>query len=294
MLSTKPFSYAGLIIILLLAASCKFLRTPDDTTDVTDTLPKDSAIHRADTLYPPAPPVHVLSQQAVMATLFQQWAAEYQALCHQAFNAARAMLDADLNNNKVILPRAIIVDIDETILDNSPHSARGILEGTTYPEFWDEWCELGKAEAVPGAIEFLNFAKQFGIRIFYVTNRKAHLKEATMRNLTELGFPDVLENHMFFRTAEASKANRRAAISKYYHITMLIGDNLADFSEIFENLTPNRRAEVTDSLSYRFGNRYIVLPNAMYGDWEAALYDYNFSLSDSARTAIRTGWLQSF
>lgn len=294
MINKKSMFFAGFIVILLLFGSCKFQGPAENETETKETLRQDPAISMADTLQHLIPPFHELSQQMILATLFHQWAAEYEALCFQAFNAARAMLDADLKDPKVTLPRAIIVDIDETILDNSPHSARIIREATTYPEFWDEWCNQGKAEAVPGAIEFLNFARQFGVRIIYITNRKAHLKEPTMSNLMELGFPDVTDNHILFRTAETSKAHRRASISKYYHITMLIGDNLADFSEVFENHLPGRRSEIADSLSYRFGNRYIILPNIMYGDWEAALYNYDFSLSDSAKAAVRKGWLESF
>lgn len=236
----------------------------------------------------------LLSNQQMMATLFQQTAAEYRALCYQAFAAARVMLESDLKDKNVNSPRAIIVDIDETLLDNSPHSAKCIEEGTSYPDFWDEWCLKASAKAVPGAVEFLNLARRYGVSIFYITNRKAHLKEATMKNLLDLGFPQVEEKNVMFRTAEASKENRRMEVAKFYHISMLIGDNLADFSNVFELKTIANRIAVTDSLNRMFGKRYIVLPNAMYGDWEGTLYDYDFSLSDSAKLAVRYKRLMSF
>ncbi len=236
----------------------------------------------------------LLSNQQVIATLFQQTAAEYNALCYQAFATARVMLESDLKDKNVNSPRAIIVDIDETLLDNSPHSAKCIEEGTSYPDFWDEWCLKAAAKPVPGAVEFLNLARRYGVSIFYITNRKAHLKEATMKNLIHLGFPQVEEKNVLCRTSESSKENRRLEVAKLHHISMLIGDNLADFSNIFEQKTIENRAAITDSLFRMFGNRYIVLPNAMYGDWEGALYNYDFSLSDSAKLAVRYRLLKSF
>jgi len=235
-----------------------------------------------------------ISEQAVMATLFQQRSAEFRALSYQAFNLARIMLERDLRDNSVNSPRAIIVDIDETLLDNSPHSAKCIENQTSYPDYWDEWCELGVAKALPGAVEFLQLARRYGVSIYYITNRREHLKEATMRNMRELGFPQIEDRHMMFRTAEAGKEKRRMAVARNHHITMLIGDNLNDFSDVFEHKSVKQRAAVTDSLRHEFGRRFIVLPNAMYGDWEGALYDYNFSISDSAKMALRRQWLESF
>jgi hypothetical protein len=66
------------------------------------------------------------------------------------------MLERDLRDDKVNSPRAIIVDIDETLLDNSPHSAKCIENQTSYPDYWEEWCELAIAKPLPGAVEFLN------------------------------------------------------------------------------------------------------------------------------------------
>ncbi len=254
-----------------------------------------SHITLVDSIQPPATSYKMqLSEQAMLAALFHQRAAEYRALCHQAFMAARLMLEIDLLDKSVKSPRAIIVDIDETLIDNSPHQAKCIEEATSYPDFWDEWCNLAQAKAVPGAVEFLIHARKFGVSVFYITNRRDHLKEVTMKNLRDLGFPQVEEKNMYFRTTESSKEGRRQEVAKIYHISMFIGDNLADFSYLFDNKTIEQRAAVVDSLSSAFGRRYIVLPNTMYGDWESALYNYDFSLSDSAKLAVRYMMLQSF
>lgn len=291
----KPFAFFPVLIlfVLLSVQGCFPPFEPRDKPPVNDTLVTDTLA--PDTLTADSLRIFIpISEQALMATLFQQHAAEYRALCYQAFNLARLMLERDLRDNTVNLPRAIIVDIDETLIDNSPHSAKCIENQTSYPDYWDEWCKLGTARAVPGAVEFLKLARNYGVTIYYISNRREHLKEASMRNLRELGFPQIEDRNMMLRTAESGKENRRKIVARNHHISLLIGDNLADFSEVFENKTVEERAFVTDSLRHEFGRRFIVLPNAMYGDWEGALYNNNFAISDSAKLEIRRKWLISF
>ena len=281
-----------ILIKILILPSCFPPFEPKEQDIVSDTIVKEKVPHPDPADFEPV--AIPISEQAVMATLFQQRSAEFRALCYQAFNLARIMLERDLRDDKVNSPRAIILDIDETLLDNSPHSAKCIKNQTSYPAFWDEWCELGVAKALPGAVEFLQLARRYGVSVYYITNRREHLKEATMRNMRELGFPQVESRHMMFRTAEAGKENRRLAVARNHHVSMLIGDNLNDFSDVFEHKNVEDRARITDSLRHEFGRRFIVLPNAMYGDWEGALYDYNFAISDSVKMAIRKQWLESF
>lgn len=285
---------SGIMLIhLIFIPACFPPFEPKESSTVTDTIVSDTispvtGLTETDLAKIP------IGEQAVMATLFQQHAAEYRALCYQAFNLARIMLERDLRDNNVNSPRAIICDIDETLLDNSPHSAKCIENQTSYPEYWDEWCELGKARALPGAVEFLNLARNYGVSIFYITNRRDHLRESTMRNMRELNFPQVEDKHMMLRTAESGKEIRRLAVASKHHISMLIGDNLNDFTDVFENKSAEEKLFLTDSLQNEFGRRFIVLPNAMYGDWEGTLYNYNFAISDSAKMAIRRQWLESF
>lgn len=286
-------SFSLIISYLLLVAACFPPFEPKETVSIPDTLAVDT-LRPIPEMPEPEKQMMPISEQAVLATLFQQRSAEYQALCYQAFNLARLILERDLRDDKVIMPRAIIVDIDETMLDNSPHSAKCIEKETAYPEYWDEWCKLAKAKAVPGAVEFMKHARNYGITLYYITNRKEHLKEVTMKNMRELGFPQIEEKNMMFRTAESGKENRRQLVSNNHHITMLIGDNLNDFSDVFENTSVAERAKTTESLQKEFGRRFIVLPNPMYGDWEGAFYNYNFSISDSAKMAMRKQWLESF
>jgi 5'-nucleotidase (lipoprotein e(P4) family) len=289
---SRIFSFASILVVLFALGSCFPPYVEPDINDISGKVSEDTVSQiQLEFLDLNRIPV---SEQAVMATLYQQRSAEFRAMSYQAFNLARLMLERDLRDDNINSPRAIIVDIDETLLDNSPHSAKCIENQTSYPDYWDEWCELAIAKPLPGAVEFLTLARNYGVSIYYITNRREHLKEATMRNMRELGFPMIEDKYMMFRTAEAGKETRRMAVARNHHVTMLIGDNLNDFAEVFESKSVEDRARVTDSLRFEFGRRFIVLPNAMYGEWEGALYDYNFAISDSAKMAIRKQWLESF
>ncbi|MBW6490310.1 MAG: 5'-nucleotidase, lipoprotein e(P4) family [Lentimicrobium sp.] len=236
----------------------------------------------------------VKNEHMVLATLYQQTAAEYRALCYQAFNIGKIMLDIDLADKSVDKHRIIVLDVDETVLDNSPFQAKSVLESTSYPVNWDEWCNLAKAEPLAGAIDFLNYARANGVSIFYVTNRKDYLKDVTIKNLANLGFPHADATHVITRSAEASKEGRRQELLKKYHISLLFGDNLNDFAEDFEGTDVKSRFDAVDMVSREFGRKFIVLPNAMYGDWENTLYGYSSRVSDSLKFELRRKALKSF
>src|SRR5438876_4719727 len=117
------------------------------------------------------------------ATAWQQASGEQRALSYQTFAFARLLLDRDLHNHRIRTRRAIIVDVDETILDNSRYQVMLIKKEVNYPEAWTEWCNRAEAKAMPGAVEFLRYVSSRGVRVFYVTNRKIAEKDGTARNL---------------------------------------------------------------------------------------------------------------
>lgn len=217
---------------------------------------------------------HKPAQYNVNGTLWQQQSGEYKALCYQAFNLARLRLQEILMTNRDSMPLAVITDVDETVLDNSPSAAKDILNGKTYNEAdWKVWVDLAKANAMPGAVEFFNYAAQHGVQCFYITNRKEEQKEATMRNLQQQGFPQVDAMHMMAKQGSVSdKEPRRQEVAKKYNVVLLLGDNLNDFDDLFfEKPAAERNANVDKAQAF-FGSKYIVLPNATYGDWEGALW----------------------
>ncbi|WP_083238734.1 5'-nucleotidase, lipoprotein e(P4) family [Caloranaerobacter ferrireducens] len=229
-----------------------------------------------------------LNEQLVMATSWVQNSAEYRALCYQAFNLAKMILDNDLATNDSTEKRAIIVDIDETVLDNSAYEAHLIGKDYGYSsKTWNPWMAEGIAEPIPGAVEFLNYAADKGVEVFYISNRKMVGFEGTLKNLKEKGFPFADEEHIMLRTAESSKKARREKVDENYRIVLLMGDNLNDFSEVFEKKSVQDRFAVTDEYKDYFGSKFIVLPNPMYGEWEGAIYKYNWGASAKEKNEMR-------
>lgn len=260
--------------------------------------PKDSekdVISQAEDLIKDTAKVYLYDNEyMVLGTLYHQQAAEYRALCYQSFNLGKMLIDKDLTDKNVNKHRIVIVDVDETVLDNSPYQAQCIIDDINYPVRWDEWCLKAEADAVPGALDFLNYARANGLSVFYVTNRKEHLKDATVQNLKKHGFPMADNDHVIMRTDENSKEGRRNKLLEKYHISLLVGDNLNDLTNLLED-KPNRdRAEGVDKLYREFGDRYVILPNSMYGDWEVALYDMNKDQTDSMKFYSRHKALKGF
>lgn len=214
------------------------------------------------------------------AILFHQKAAEYRALTYQAFNLAQMRLDLDKKLSKKLTkaerkkPRAIVVDADETVLDNSPFQAKVAKENKPFSinEFF-EWKKTGKSKAVPGSLEFLNYAKQQGFDIFYVSNVPNSFKEVTIAGLKNLGFPDAKDENVMLITDSSSKEPRRQKIAETHRIVMLIGDNLNDLSVAFESKSIAERFSEVDKSKDLWGTKFIVIPNAMYGAWENAIYE---------------------
>lgn len=276
----RTFSVA-IFVIALAGVGCK-------ATKATQASTPDKAIDSKQ-------PGDVEANDNLNAVLWMQTAAEYQALTRQAYTAAQLALDEALEDptwtasveqerlgNFQGLPPAIILDVDETVLDNSPFQARLIRDGALYSSAgWAAWTAEAAAEAIPGAINYTKEAFNRGITVFYVTNRKAPEEEATRKNLQRLGFPLATNVDVVMTRGEqeawasSDKTARREFIASKYRILQLVGDNLGDFLEA-EGSLQIRQAAVSQYPEY-WGMRWIVLPNPTYGNWEAALIDRDFS-----------------
>ena len=219
------------------------------------------------------------SDRRMNAVLWFQNAGEMRALSYQAFNLARMRLDQDLNSQKVDQrqQRAIVVDVDETVLDNSSYTAKNILIGKNFPTGWQQWLERSEALAMPGAVEFLKYAASRQVSIFYITNRKDVVRKATIRNLKAHGFP-VRDEYMMLQHQDYSKEPRIQKVLENHRIVLLIGDNLGDFGELFEASDQKNRNSVVDEMQAEFGRKFIVMPNPIYGRWERIIPDYKKAL----------------
>jgi 5'-nucleotidase (lipoprotein e(P4) family) len=231
----------------------------------------------------------------VQAILYHQFGSEYRALCYQAYNLATERLLAKIKAN----PKgklAIITDLDETVVDNSYYNAWLVSQGSGYnPETWKEWTAQRKATIVPGSKAFFDLADSLGVTIFYVSNRGVDEYDATLANLQALGLPQLDSSHFYLKTTTSGKEERRQAIyAQGYEVALYLGDNLNDFAKDFEKQNNERRHELTDSLKDKFGAEYIVLPNAIYGEWEVALYNYDHQLSPAQKDSIRKSVLKAY
>jgi acid phosphatase len=247
---------------------------------------------------PPAPPPAaaadsgarspIADDPTLFATLWQQTSAEYRAAALQAYDEASEVLPiaiADSGWTAAVeqegddasrLPPAVVLDVDETVLDNSPQQARTILAGGSFdPEGWGSWVHEAQATTVPGAREFLALADSLGVAVFYVTNRDAPLEEATRRNLEAHGLPLDPDVDTVLARGEregwgSDKTSRREAIAERYRIVLLVGDDFNDF--VSARLPREERDRLLEHYRDRWGDRWILIPNAVYGSWEGALY----------------------
>jgi len=261
----------------------------------------------------PAAPAPVPAQDppaddTLNATVWFQTSVERDLVYTAIYRAAGARLDAALrdkhwdalpkeerSNDVSRLPAAIIVDIDETVLDNSPSTVRQIRERHGFNEAaWGAWVNQRAAKALPGAKEFLNTAASKGVTVFYISNRDASLAEATLANLRQAGFP-VKDDSQFLGLGTvvddceqngSEKACRRQLVARRYRVLMQFGDQVGDFVQILANTRDGRREAIAPYLAW-IGERWWPLPNPLYGSWEPALFDNEWSQPEAARRAAK-------
>lgn len=213
------------------------------------------------------------ARENMMGTNWYQTSGEAKALYLQGYNVATQRLKEYLKvpHDK---PYSIVLDLDETVVDNSPYQAENILRGRGYDtESWDEWVQMKKAKAVPGAKEFLQFADKNGVKIYYISDRTESQLEATIENLKAEGIPVQSKDNVLLKNKEdkSGKVNRREYVKKHTQLIMLFGDNLSDF-DVFSSKSIDERNNKVEELAKEFGDRFIIFPNPMYGAFESAIY----------------------
>ncbi|MBJ7537390.1 5'-nucleotidase, lipoprotein e(P4) family [Marinomonas transparens] len=229
-----------------------------------------------------------LNEQLVMSTLWMQASAEYKALSYQAFNLAKMQFDRYSRSHTGSKKIAVVVDADETAIDNSAYQAWLIGKDFGYSsKTWAKWMDAAQAKAMPGATDFLNYVASKGAEVFYVTNRKIVGLEGTRKNLKALGFPNVDDKHLMLRTDSSNKEPRREAIAKDYDIALFMGDNLNDFSNDFRTKSLADSDAAVEKNKALFGTTFIMLPNPAYGDWEGKVYEGNWGASPAEKDQMR-------
>jgi 5'-nucleotidase (lipoprotein e(P4) family) len=280
-----------LLVILFAHAACSVR----DVTTKPDPKPASkpaSAVAGTDKAEPKPCPPPIPHHDNLNGVLWMQSAAEYKANARQTFAAAQAMLPEALKDKKWTalveeekgaedirpLPPAVIVDVDETVLDNSSYQANLVLQdGVFDPKTWGEWTKKREARAVPGAVEFARAANDKGVKVLYVTNRSSDQEVDTRANLSALGFPlqqaegeDLVLCQGEKQEWTSAKGTRRRELAQKYRIIMVIGDNLGDFVDNYKG-SITERDEVIEKHAAWWGYRWFMLPNPTYGSWESAV-----------------------
>jgi 5'-nucleotidase (lipoprotein e(P4) family) len=241
------------------------------------------------------------------AELWMQTAIEYRANCLTVYALGKVRLDealADTNwtaydqsGSYQNLPPAVIIDLDETAIDNSAYEAGLVVNDTRFnAKTWDDWTKAEQAKAVPGAVEFANYAATKGVKVFYVSNRNADQKEVTRHNLEALGFPmggnvdTLLMQKDRPDWSTGAKGSRFAYIAKDYRVLLMFGDQIGDFSDKY-NTSLAERDKLFEKLKVHFGHDWMMLANPAYGSFESAPYGHDFKLSDDEKRTKKLGAL---
>ena len=236
-----------------------------------------------------------LQQQAVLGLNWMQQSGEYQALSYQAYNAAKVAFDhAKVKKGK---KKAVVVDLDETMLDNSLYAGWQVKNNKPFDgKDWTRWVEARQSRAIPGSVEFNNYVNSHNGKMFYVTNRKDSTeKTGTIDDMKRLGFKGLDDSSFYFKKDKSAKAARFAEIEKQgYEIVLYAGDNLDDFGDTVYGKSNNERRSFVQQNQAKFGKTFIVLPNANYGGWEGGLADGYFKKDTQGKIKARLDAVQAW
>jgi 5'-nucleotidase (lipoprotein e(P4) family) len=241
-----------------------------------------------------ASPSLAASDDRLGATLWQTTSAEYRVLAQSIYGAAKSHLEHALADHLWTalpvqgetfqrLPPAVIMDIDETVIDTSPFQTLLIQNRTRFNRMlWREWSTQNKPGPVPGALDFISFAQSRGVTVFFVTNRDYATEPLTRNHLTSAGIklPDHIDTVLSQNERPEwgiDKSSRRDFIARSYRVLMLFGDDLGDFISEYRASPQVRMSEAMKHNEW--GKKWFMLPNAMYGSWESSLYDFNSGLT---------------
>lgn len=215
------------------------------------------------------------AETETMGLLWMRTSAEYRALAYQGYNVAmNAVKMAVTDPSHQRKPLAIVLDADETVVDNTKLMGESIANGNGRFDapWWRQAVHQGKSQAMPGAVEFLNEVHKQGVEIFYVSNRYAPVNlDVTIQNFKELGFPSVDKDHVLLFEKDSDKQPRFDMIAKKYYVVVYMGDNAGDFPIGTKGKTLAERNAIIDAHKEDFGTTFVVFPNPAYGSWVSAL-----------------------
>ena len=236
------------------------------------------------------------AETETMGLLWMRTSAEYRALAYQGYNVAMNVVKMAVTDpSHQRKPLAIVLDADETVVDNTKLMGESIVNGNGRFDapWWRQAVHQGKSQAMPGAVDFLNEVHKQGVEIFYVSNRYAPVNlDVTIQNFKELGFPSVDKDHVLLFEKDSDKQPRFDAIAKKYYIVLYMGDNAGDFPIGTKGKTLAERNGIIDAHKEDFGTTFVVFPNPAYGSWVSALAKGYQNLSPEEQKQVNNQYLQ--
>jgi len=245
------------------------------------------------------------------AVLWMQRSVEYKANSRSIFALAKMRLDQALADKSWTgapaeqtgayqdLPPALILDLDETLIDNSRFQAWMLMNDKVFTgPVWTQFVNSGVSEEIPGALDFLKYADSKGVKLFYVSNRTAEEEAGTRKNLERLGFTMGGNVDPFLMTRKkpdwgSAKGTRRAFVAKDYRVLLMLGDNLSDFTDAYRGSEADRLKVYEDNKA-RWGREWIMLANPAYGSFESAPFGHDYKKSAEeqrkAKRDVLTTW----
>lgn len=236
------------------------------------------------------------AETETMGLLWMRTSAEYRALAYQGYNVAmNAVKMAVTDPSHQRKPLAIVLDADETVVDNTKLMGESIVNGNGRFDapWWRQAVHQGKSQAMPGAVEFLNEVHKQGVEIFYVSNRYAPVNlDVTIQNFKELGFPSIDKDHVLLFEKDSDKQPRFDMIAKKYYVVVYMGDNAGDFPIGTKGKTLAERNAIIDNHKEDFGTTFVVFPNPAYGSWVSSLAKGYQNLSPEEQKQVNNQYLQ--
>ncbi len=245
------------------------------------------------------------------ATLWTQHAIEFKASAQSAYALATLRLDqalADKNWTAIAeqgadyqgKPPAVILDVDETVLDNSMYQAWMVQNGKSFSsKTWGPFVNAILSRPIPGSLDFINYAKSKGVTTFYVSNRTGDLEDATRKNLEKFGYPiETSQDTVILKKEKpewksSKKGVRRAHIAKTHRVLLVMGDNFGDFVDTYKGSQADRKA-TWDKNADKWGKQWIMVANPTYGSWESAPFGFNYKLSGDEKRSMKMGTLEAW
>ncbi len=251
------------------------------------------------------------SHDALLATLWTQRSVEYRGNALTVFALARLRLDEALADRNWTaapaeqkadyqgLPPAVILDIDETLLDNSRYQVWMLKNNQTFStKSWNQFCAAQISTAIPGAVDFAKYADSKGVKVFYITNRGVETEKDTRENMARLGFPMGGNVDTFLMQGEkpewgSAKGTRRAVVTRDYRVLLNIGDNFGDFDDRYRTGVAEREKAFDADLAY-WGRQWLMIANPTYGSFDTAPFGHDFKKpredQRKAKWDVLEGW----